>query len=388
MKTGRVLAALAGAAALYLAGSYLHPVFLVTLVAAGFYLLFAVVSVLAGLQSLRISQDFDTDHPEKAGILEYRFSLTRESPLPTGPVSVLMTGTRGGVHMGLSDLSLRVRTGRRYTRVARIACPFRGIYVVGAARVEVEDPLRLFRLGLALQERTFYVYPRLLQVVAPERTAPSAARLVGGGSQGLHADPLLFRSLREYREGDAVARMDPKRSAALGRPLVREYDSSAESVVRILIDSRPGGLSGEELLAAEDACIETALALGRCLAEPGTRCTLESAGWGPYDLSGPGLEACRAATINLFFTSRVGPARLLTHRRGRSPADSVGRAYVIGHNEDLPALVDPEAGRIPGVTVILVREALSPGVLAWAQRLRNEGRPLVCIGRPEELSHA
>lgn len=99
----------------------------------------------------------------------------------------------------------------------------RGLHPVGRIKLSTRYPLGLFVVWSWLNPQAeVLVYPRL------EDHAPPLPGDGGLGSQRRQRSPSEeVHGLREYRPGDPLRLMAWKRSAQLGRPLVREFESPA-----------------------------------------------------------------------------------------------------------------------------------------------------------------
>lgn len=368
----------------FLAGSYISSIFLIAFWGVIIYAAIAAASTLLALETVRLSEEYSTDHPEKGSVVLYSLSVAREGFWPFGRIHIEMIGTRRGFSIGLPDQHLRLRRGARQSYSYRVSCPYRGIYVVGVGRLGVTDPLGLFAFYRRLSARTFYVYPRNL-TARPTRESTRGVTLVPGGrASGSVSDPLLFRSLRPFAYGDSARDIDWKRSAALGAPVTKEYESTADDVATIVVDTRPAGLFGEDLIRAEDACVESALAIGARFVSQGTRCAIVGAGWGRFPLGGRGLADCRRATLALFFRGTIGPAELL--RSEASVSASPGLVTVVSHSADCLGLTEEFYGHELAVVYVLTGGPEERArALQRARLLRNEGCPIEVVESAEDL---
>ena len=95
--------------------------------------------------------------------------------------------------------------------------------------------VRLFEKWRELDgEDELLVYPALL----PDAFSEGAAQEEGdqaGSSRGRGTET---RELREYRDGDETRAIHWRRTAAIGKPVVREYEREAASVLSIVLDNR------------------------------------------------------------------------------------------------------------------------------------------------------
>lgn len=105
----------------------------------------------------------------------------------------------------------------------------RGLQPVGRIKLSTRWPLGLFVVWSWLHPRAeILVYPRL------EPQSPPLPGEGGAASSRRQRSPSEeVHSLREHRHGDPLRLMAWKRSAQLGRPIVREFESPAGVEVRL-----------------------------------------------------------------------------------------------------------------------------------------------------------
>jgi uncharacterized protein (DUF58 family) len=156
-----------------------------------------------------------------------------------------------------------LKVGARAEQVAayRRAPARRGTLVLARFRLSTRYPFGLFEKWRIIEDRAeLLVYPGLVPVLAPE--APSGGEIVeraaprpGHGTE--------FAGLREYRHGDEARAIHWRRSAALGRMVVREREREAGSRLAITLDeARPAGEG-----AAWEEQLEEAISRAASLAE-------------------------------------------------------------------------------------------------------------------------
>lgn len=170
-----------------------------------------------------------------------------------------------------------------YRRVAAT----RGIVKFSGYRVSTRFPFALFEKWRELEgQGELLVYPALL----PYAFAEGAAREEGdqaGSSRGRGTET---RELREYRDGDETRSIHWRRTAAIGKPVVREYEREAASILSILLDNRrpagaasDWGASFEQNVSRAAYVVERALSRGYSVevCARGSRSTLLSGGSPP-----------------------------------------------------------------------------------------------------------
>lgn len=167
----------------------------------------------------------------------------------------LVEAVAAPVHAGeLAELRLRfeadgrrVRRGLRIERAGsargfellpdRFASPAlrlpterRGLHPVGRIKLSTRHPLGLFVIWSWLHPQAqILVYPRL-EAHAPPLPGDGSS----SGQRRQRSPSEEVHGLREHRQGDPLRLMAWKRSAQLGRPLVREFESPAG--LEVLLD--------------------------------------------------------------------------------------------------------------------------------------------------------
>lgn len=111
----------------------------------------------------------------------------------------------------------------------------RGLVQFKGFRVATRFPFALFEKWRELAgEGELLVYPAL----TPYSFVEGAAREEGdqaGSSRGRGTET---RELREYRSGDELRSIHWRRTAAIGKPVVREFEREAAAVLSILLDNQ------------------------------------------------------------------------------------------------------------------------------------------------------
>ena len=140
-----------------------------------------------------------------------------------------------------------------------------GMTFTGQARLNANDYVREMhtKSGLLTElenEAELLVYPALLPTQLPfgsgKEEGDQAGVTKGRGTE--------TRELRDYRSEDEVRSIHWKRSASLGRPVVREFEREASLVLSLLVDNAPHAPASEleEDLSRAAYLVERALARG------------------------------------------------------------------------------------------------------------------------------
>ncbi|HEY6877600.1 MAG TPA: DUF58 domain-containing protein [Polyangiales bacterium] len=111
----------------------------------------------------------------------------------------------------------------------------RGVLRFRGYRLSTRFPFALFEKWRELDgEGELLVYPTLVPYPFPE----GAARDEGDQAGSARGRGTETRELREYRGGDEVRAIHWRRTAAIGKPVVREFERETAAVLSILLDNR------------------------------------------------------------------------------------------------------------------------------------------------------
>lgn len=147
----------------------------------------------------------------------------------------------------------------------RVPTTERGVFEIGALRLEVTDPFGLVstrRSGAA--PSTLTVHPRIVALPSSRRTSgadqhpPDAASVISQHGSDFYA-------VREYRTGDDLRRVHWPSTARLDELMIRQEETPSQGRLTVAVDLRPvtwadGGL--ETALSAAASVTDVALADG------------------------------------------------------------------------------------------------------------------------------
>jgi uncharacterized protein (DUF58 family) len=320
----------------YLAGIYVARIFYFLYLLLLFVPLFSLLQTVITLIRLRYLQDFETEHPVKGQSIDYRLSIANESFLSTCIVKIRFKATHPDLQRTLEDLSTvfapRATVEMRY----RISCPYRGIYTVGLESFVARDLLGWLEVGLPVYHRTFYVYPRIVDLeshFAGNRSYGSS-RVTNAGRED---DVALIEGLSDYRAGLSVKHLAWKKYYATGRPFLKTFGKSSEPGITLYLDLRREAPPDPIVLEAEDCSIEIAVALVKYFLAGNISIAVKAMGLDPYVFKGSAAEDFQEFyrhTINLIFRKGASPTALFEADRKRSIVS--GAVLFITH------LLDPE----------------------------------------------
>jgi len=220
--------------------------------------------------TLRYVQNFSREHLEKGEKVVYTLTLENGGILPSVLIRTTYEKTQPFGHDQWNEQWFSLQSGESLTLQREVECPYRGIYTIGLAGLEVQDFLGLFVFTLPIWHRTFYVYPRQLQF--PMEHIEIAG--VGAGQISHHPwgqrDYSLFSHSRPYREGESLSHFDWKRWAGRDQMVLREFERQVSRGVVLFWDiTCPEGVKTEKQWAAEDGLFEVLIALLKALLQEG-----------------------------------------------------------------------------------------------------------------------
>ncbi|MBN2354163.1 MAG: DUF58 domain-containing protein [Spirochaetales bacterium] len=397
VNSGAVGAWLFGLAVAYLAGMSLSGVLFYAFLLYLSFPLLAFFFLLAAFARFRYFEYFSTDHPAKGEAVTYRLTLTNESPLPGAFVDVNFLAFGPASTFRLEGISTALRRRESLRREYTIAFPFRGVYKVGMERLQVSDALSWFAFRAEVWYRTFYVYPRVVELERVFSALQNSVETSGQG-RGLLADYTLFTGLREYRPGDSVRHLAWKKFAAAGRPFLKEYETTSWPGVELYLDLRRSEEPGPAVLEREDCSIEILVALYNHFLKRNVPVQAHAAnGRERFDFSGSGPAAFARfykATIAVDFEGDVSPVRVFeSDRYDRRAAASTVVVVTHAFDPDLVELAAPDRGTGALSVFVVVNQSGADEAEKERQRAYLRARPglaarLVFVERPEAIKES
>jgi uncharacterized protein (DUF58 family) len=341
---------------LYLAAAYLGTTFiflfsLFLLVPIGSILMIVVTAYF-----LKYHQDFSTDHPLKGEEVVYSIAVSKEGLLPSGRIRLNLVGTQQGMSLGLEDIELYPAANRRYAFSYTIHCPFRGVYTVGLESIELLGHLGWFSLFVHAWCRTFYVYPRVVDLhkspFGDEGSSVSLPGLTRGGEE----DYTLLESVEPYRAGMPIRHVAWKKFASMGEPALKRYDSSSRPGVTLVLDTRGSAERNEQALETEDCSVEILVALVKYFSEQDIPVDVFGDGMETFHFGGRDDDLFRKfhhATVGIFFQSRISPLQVVDELRLANRV-IVSTVVFVTHLSDpeILAFCDRSASSIPAAAIV------------------------------------
>jgi uncharacterized protein (DUF58 family) len=299
-------------------GSFLHMLFI-------FFAMYPVLSLIGffmGYVGVSCTQTFSSRHPVKGESVTYALTIANRSILPTLAVKVIFEPVSDALSTQLPDFATSLPAGGYLDKEYTVTCPFRGTYSVGIRELVFHDPLKFISLKKVVKAEKITVFPRILDL---QRFNPVTAGVERGGetaSANMLPDPTLFQEVREYRSGENIRHMYWKKYAATGRPVIKHYDRSKRSGVRIYVDLRQLDRWDVNQLEQEDVAIEALTALVKLFLSRKIHTSVMAAGPSQYLFAGESdvdFERFYRSTADMHFTKTGSPLKLIESDR------SIGR---------------------------------------------------------------
>jgi len=378
---------------LYLAAVYFGGALYTVFTFALALVLLSLAVGLVGLAGFKLYQHFDTEHPVKGEQIHYQLSLSNEAFLPVAHLHCRFKTINPHLALDIPGFSTFIGTRDRIEREYTFRCSYRGIYTVGLESIEIEDPLRLLSLKPRVEYRTFYVYPRVLELERFPLGPPSSEGMGSGTSRGGDPDYALYTQFREARDGEPIRHLHWKKFVALGKPYIRQFETTAEPGIRIYFDLRPVSAAEANPLEIEDTSVEILVALVRYSLGRGIPTSVVAPGREVYQFSGQSrdeFEGFYRSTMQLFFQDTVSPAAmyLADSRTGAAGRSSV---FFVSHLLDASLFGLAEQARAGERRFTLVlnqtgrTERQRAADLIRVNRLRERGTAVFTVGGPETI---
>ena len=389
LRPGRIGVYALALSVVHLAGVYLGGILLVVWYAMLFLPVLSLVQLIITRSALRYHQVFTNDHPAKGEAVGFHVSITNECPVPSAPITVRFHLGREERGFETQSFQLRPHETRKLEQTVR--CAYRGVYTVGLHRLAVWDVFGWIALAVPVFNRTFYVYPRVLSLPSALSGFGTEHAVRQSPAAGLEVDYTLYRSLRRYRSEDDARHISWRKLAAVGEPLVKEYDTAAEPAITICMDTRPVG-DDDAALSVEDGVIEIVVALARYYIDREVPVSIVMGSSVTRIDPGDNAEFARfhSRTITFFFHSDVSPAVLYDYHRSDATL-AEGTVLFVTHVLD-PAildLVERSDGRSLQAAAIVDTASLSPEERrrgeSLQRSLREQGGELLLVESADSL---
>ncbi|MBN1696943.1 MAG: DUF58 domain-containing protein [Spirochaetales bacterium] len=377
----------------FLAGTYFDPFLYMLFVTLSLFPVFSFIILVLAYSFLKYVQKFSTEHPVKGETVNYTVSFTNEFIVPFPCVNIKFKTITPLMDVNLPDFKFYLKSGGMFSRTFDIDCPFRGIYTVGLKEVVVEDILHFFRFRMKVWHKTFYVYPRVLHL---ERFKPGLED-IEGGDKGLpfggEPDYAMFDQLKEYRSGEPIKHIYWKKFAIIGKPFIKQFETSPQPAVRIFFDLiRPVNQKINEL-EVEDTSVEILVALVKFFLDKAIKTSIIAPGREFYNFEGKdGADFGQfyESTTGLIFQDTIPLARLYKIQEQEQKIDS-NSIFFITHNLDLDLFNLIEASLGTGIifTVVFNQSGFIPEQkeknMDFFYSLKNRGARIIVVNSSKTI---
>jgi uncharacterized protein (DUF58 family) len=356
------------------------------------------IHMFLSLSAVKYHQTFDTDHPVKGEILKYTLLLANESALPSAPLRIRFKTVQPGSEAQLPDLETSLRRGERLESTYDISCPFRGIYTVGLEQLETRDLLGWIKIKRPVWHRTFYVYPRVMDVTYPFDIG-TTSDLYTGPNPGASQDYSLFESLVPYRQGQSIRHLAWKKFISLGEPFLKSYGKTSQPGVSLYLDLRRNEEPSPEVLEREDCSIEILVSLVKYCLDRSIPVSVNAMGQSRYSFYGsdPGeFFTFHKDTVNILFHDTISPAELYRSDVQGSvlPASVVFITHLL--DQEILTILEESVSAPVGIDTMVgaiinrngMDEELKEGSAYYFDTIREKGGKIVLVDDSESMAEA
>jgi hypothetical protein len=262
--------------------------------------------------------------------------------------------------------------------------------------MEMTDVLGWITFRRPVWHRTFYVYPRVVDVEYPYGIGRSSD-LSTGPSPGASQDYALFETLVSYRPGQSVRHMDWKKFMAVGEPFLKSYARTSQPGITFYLDLRRFEEPSPRVLEREDCSVEILVALVKFFLDRSVPVSVHAMGQSRYLFHGSDpadFPRFHKDTVNIFFTDTISPADL--YRSDSHSSSTFASVAFISHEIDPGVLaivedaVATEQVDDVSVTAIINETNMQPEVRlrskAYFESVREKGGQIVVVGSPNSIA--
>lgn len=377
----------------FLAGTYFDPFLYAFFIALLVYPIISFLILIFTYFNLRFFQKFSTEHPIKGEIVKYTIIFSNEFILPFPHVDIRFKTITPLMDMHLPEYSVFINSGSEFKKTFDINCPYRGIYTVGLKEVFIEDLLHFFKFKRKVRHKTFYVYPRVLEL---QHFAPGLEDISGGDNDipfGGEPDYAMFNQLKEYRPGETIKHIYWKKFAIIGRPVIKEFDTSPQASVRIYFDLTKPQEKYISELEIEDTSVEILVALVKYFLDNEIETTVKAQGRELYNFCGKGgsdFKEFHESTTTLIFQDTIPVSRLYKIEEKGNITDS-NSVFFVTHNLDIGLfnLIKAALGTDIVFTVVFNQSGFAPDKKArnldFFYSLKNRGARIVVVNNSKTI---
>ncbi len=335
--------------------------------------------VFWSLYSFRYTQELTKQRTVRGEQTRLRIGIYNDQPFPLTSLEIRVRGIGGET----KELYASLGGHDSVEFVIPIDCCYRGVFKIGMERMIATDVFGLLRVPFELHWLPYYkepeliIDPRIAELPVLKSVARDAKHFTGKVRTGQESAELA--ELKEWQRGDAWKRIHWKRSASIGRLLVKQAEQPSQSNIVVLLDTTIHEYEGEERYIYEDIACEMAASVvwhslrsgygvrfgtgvGQMI-EIGNMRQFE-----PFYKSLAGLTFTQAEAGCYQMADQELPVYLVTSGRSRSWSASV--EYLRAQVKELICLIPVQDGqvqemisKVPGTEMIWCRFDEEPGTV-------------------------
>ncbi len=250
--------ALVNATALVVALSTGAQIYFLVVLAMASMLALSLISALLALGTVKTSIRCPRRAAERGGTVPVVATVRHMGLLPVRSIALRLSlpddaGSLTALEMGALPFETR-----RYE--VNVACPHRGMHLIGVTRASVTDVFNLFTFSKQISGSQFQVevLPRVTKL---EPLTLRSGDLGDSRLSRMTEDAASPADVRGWLPGDALKKVHWKLSMRKRELMVRTYEESARPDTLVLIDLYPLGSLKSHALTVEDAAWEAAASL-------------------------------------------------------------------------------------------------------------------------------
>lgn len=210
---------------------------------------------------IKFIQDIEKRIIVKGESLKLIVKLCNEDFLIFPYVFVSFFGSHSHFNADSYSQSLAITPFTKKEFVFDMVCKYRGQYEIGISDIYIEDFLGLIRLKYKIPEtKKILVYPNIIYLSKFDVFANSCSDSQNFSS-GIVEDVNNIKDLRNYTYGDSLKKIHWKQTAKINQLMIKNYQSTTDVNVNILLDLRHNKYSEEINIIIEDKLIEAAISV-------------------------------------------------------------------------------------------------------------------------------
>ena len=262
----------------------------------------------------------------------------------------------------------------------------------------MQDLLGWITIRRPVWHRTFYVYPRIVEVAFPFSIG-TTSDLNTGPNPGASQDYALFENLVGYQAGQSIRHMACKKFIALGEPFLKSYGKTSQPGISLYVDLRRQVHPTPDILEREDCSMEILVAIVKYCLDRSIPVTVNAMGQSRYEFSASDSGDFRRFhrdTVNILFHDTMSPGELYrTDMQGSvNPASVVFITHVL--DPEIITILEESTSHPTGsetmVAAIINQTSMAADLKEsstyYFNSIRERGGKVVLVESPESISES